>query len=159
MIAMDHTTTKIPPGWSEEIAHKVPFHKWLQSLQLWTLSTEIEGPKQGPAVAQRLGGTAKEIALAQMERPTSHPHAPLGNFNSLQYGEVMDLGDGQGAILRSGLDILVLRFGVEPGADKELAAFQRVWADNCSKYKLFPCGFALCAETPRAPSVNPLVPK
>ena len=93
MIAMDHTTTKILPGWSEEIAYKVPFHKWLQALQLWTLSTEIEGPKQGPAVAQRLGGTAKEIALAQMLRPTTHPHAPPGNFNSLQYGEVVDFGD------------------------------------------------------------------
>ena len=107
MIAMNHTTTKIPPGWSEEIAYKVPFHKWLQSLQLWTLSTEIDGPKQGPAVAQRLGGTAKEIALAQMERPTTHPHAPPGNFNSLQNGEVMDLGDGLGTVPRSGLDILV----------------------------------------------------
>ena len=106
-LPFEHSTPKIPPGWSEAIAHRDSFQRWRKDLQLWASGTELDQARIGPAVAQRLEGTAKEVAMAQMERPAGHPGAPGGVGNSLCHGEVMDFGDGLGAVPRSGLDTLV----------------------------------------------------
>ena len=100
------STTKIPPGWSEEIAAKYPFRKWLEQLTLWCSSTKLEPHKIGPAIALRLGGTAYQIAIAMSKRAARNPsNGVVGNC--LQYGEEMDFGDGMGYCHRGGYDILI----------------------------------------------------
>ena len=38
-----------------------PFRVWLKDLTIWAAGTELAVPLQAPAVAQRLGGTAKDL--------------------------------------------------------------------------------------------------
>ena len=53
--------TKTPPGWSPEGDKKYPFRDWLQDVELWLGATEVDPIKQGPALAMRIGGVAREI--------------------------------------------------------------------------------------------------
>ena len=115
-LSMAQSTTKVPPGWSEDISSKSPFHRWHEDLTLRMSSTELEPYKIGPAVALRLGGTAKEIALAQMKRPAHHPSSGVIG-DSLQCGETMDFEDCLALLHRTGVGILVhnlLLFKVRP---------------------------------------------
>ena len=100
-------------------------------------STELEPYRIGPTVALRLGGIAKEIALAQMKRPAYHPASGVIG-NSLQYGETMDFEDGLGLVHRTGVDILVHNISevrpADPGITIKLLLglfrFRRVGAEH-----------------------------
>ena len=57
-----HSTSKIPPYWEPAYELKgYPFRTWLQDLSIWAAGTELNQELQAPAVAQRLGGTAKDL--------------------------------------------------------------------------------------------------
>ena len=38
-----------------------PLSIWAQDIELWCAGTELPHDKQGPAIAQRLGGVAREL--------------------------------------------------------------------------------------------------
>ena len=60
--AHGHGTSKVPPYWetrSEQAGY--PFRIWLQDVNLWSGATELSPELQAPAVAQRLGGTARDL--------------------------------------------------------------------------------------------------
>ena len=55
-------SNKVPPYWGPELADTYPFRVWLQDLQLWAQSTDLDDTKLGSAVAGRLGGVARSLA-------------------------------------------------------------------------------------------------
>ena len=55
-------SNKVPPYCGTELAESYPYRVWLQDLQLWAQSTDLEEVKLGPAVAGRLGGVARSLA-------------------------------------------------------------------------------------------------
>ena len=56
------STSKVPPFWSPALELKgYPFRKWKRDLEVWVAGTELSWDRQGPAVVQRLGGTARDI--------------------------------------------------------------------------------------------------
>ena len=58
-----HSTSKIPPFWEPTLELKgYPFRVWLQDLDVWAAGTELQQEQQAPAVVQRLGGAARELA-------------------------------------------------------------------------------------------------
>ena len=59
-------SAKTPPAWAPEIDRKYPFRVWLTDLELWVNGTELPTERQGPAVAMRVGGTAREL-LREMD--------------------------------------------------------------------------------------------
>ena len=57
-----HSTSKIPPYWEPRYEQAgYPFRIWLQDVNLWSGGTELPLELQAPAVAQRLGGTARDL--------------------------------------------------------------------------------------------------
>ena len=53
---------KTQPFWAPELEQKgYPFQLWLKDVTLWAGGTELPANLQGPAIAQRLGGTAKDL--------------------------------------------------------------------------------------------------
>ena len=57
-----HSTSKVPPYWEPRLETKgYPFHVWIKDLTIWAAGTELAVQLQAPAVAQRLGGTAKDL--------------------------------------------------------------------------------------------------
>ena len=57
-----HSTSKIPPFWEPRFEQAgYPFRVWLQDVNLWSGGTELALELQAPAVAQRLGGTARDL--------------------------------------------------------------------------------------------------
>ena len=60
-----HSTSKIPPYWEPKLELTgYPFRVWLQDLDVWAAGTELQQEQQAPAVVQRLGGAARELARA-----------------------------------------------------------------------------------------------
>ena len=60
--AFGHSTSKIPPYWEPKLEQQgYPFRIWLQDVNLWSGGTELPLELQAPAVAQRLGGTARDL--------------------------------------------------------------------------------------------------
>ena len=56
------STSKVPPFWSPALELKgYPFRMWERDVEVWMAGTELAWDKIGPAMVQRLGGTAKEI--------------------------------------------------------------------------------------------------
>ena len=53
---------RIPPSWSPDHDRSYPFRFFVADLKLWSLSTDLDPVRQGPAVALRLGGAAKSLA-------------------------------------------------------------------------------------------------
>jgi len=94
--AMPHafTSTKVPPSWSPEMQSHYSFQDWVDDVNIWKCATDVQWQQQGPMVALQLGGLAREIAR---QVPTI----------DLMNGFVQDIGDGQGAIWRSGVDLLL----------------------------------------------------
>ena len=62
-------SSKVPPSWSPETDRRHPFRVWLADLTLWVSGAELPEPHQGPAVAMRIGGTAREL-LREMDPAT-----------------------------------------------------------------------------------------
>ena len=58
---------KVPPGWNPAAAGRYTFKAFKRDFFLWKETTSLEDHKIGPALALRLGGTPKEIALSMME--------------------------------------------------------------------------------------------
>ena len=57
-----HSTSKVPPFWEPRLEQAgYPFRIWLQDVRLWSGGTELALVLQAPAVAQRLGGTARDL--------------------------------------------------------------------------------------------------
>ena len=86
--------TKIPPAWDPARNADYSFADWKRDLRNWVLVTELTVAQQCPAVIFQLGELAKEVGY---EIPEG------GRIN----GMVLDFGDGQGRVHRSGLDILL----------------------------------------------------
>ena len=58
-----HSTSKVPPFWEPSLELRgYPFRTWLQDLDVWAAGTELQPEQQAPAVVQRLGGAARELA-------------------------------------------------------------------------------------------------
>ena len=56
------STSKVPPYWSPELELRgYPFRLWMRDVRLWIVGTELPADRQGPAIVQRLGGTAKAL--------------------------------------------------------------------------------------------------
>eukprot|EP00972_Heterocapsa_arctica_P070493 10413739-Heterocapsa_arctica.AAC.1 len=77
-----HATSKIPPYWSDNDS-RYSFKEWSSDLILWSISTELHLDKQAGAIAQQLGGVAKDISR------TIDP-------NIMQHGGRVDMNDGRG---------------------------------------------------------------
>ena len=45
------STYKTPPSWGPEKAHAYPFSQYVKDVMLWSLATDMDIFKQGPAVA------------------------------------------------------------------------------------------------------------
>ena len=58
-----HSTSKVPPYCEPSLELRgYPFRVWLQDLDVWAAGTELHQEQQAPAVAQRLGGDARQLA-------------------------------------------------------------------------------------------------
>ena len=56
------STSKVPPYWDPSLELRgYPFRVWLQDINIWAAGTELIPQLQAPAVAQRLGGTARDL--------------------------------------------------------------------------------------------------
>ena len=55
-------TNRVPPSWCPEKDKQYPLRVFLQDLRLWQVGTDMDVARQGPSVAQRLAGSAKELA-------------------------------------------------------------------------------------------------
>ena len=53
--------SKVAPGWSPERDKQYPLRTWTQDIRLWAMGTDTDVLKQGPVVAMRIGGTAREL--------------------------------------------------------------------------------------------------
>ena len=85
---------KVPPGYAPANEASYSFKDWVQDVNLWSLSTDILEAAKAPLLVLQLGGLARELAR---EIPT----------DTLQAGAIQDQNDGQGAIHRTGLSVLI----------------------------------------------------
>jgi hypothetical protein len=77
-------TLKTPPTWGPEMAQHYPFIQYVNDVILWTLATDMDRLRQGPAVAMQLSGAAKLV----VRQITESPHG----LQRIQQGE--QLPDG-----------------------------------------------------------------
>eukprot|EP00972_Heterocapsa_arctica_P045225 6676496-Heterocapsa_arctica.AAC.1 len=75
-----HATSKVPPRFWSDGESRDTFKEWPSDLILWAISTELHVEKQAGAMAQQLGGVAKEISR------TVDPYV-------MQHGGVVDMHD------------------------------------------------------------------
>ena len=83
-----------PPSWGPEVQHAYSFRHWLLDLMAWSVFTDIQEARKGPAVELVLSGTARDLIR---EIP----------IDVKTIGRVFDFGDGVGAIHRPGLDYII----------------------------------------------------
>ncbi|CAK0838336.1 unnamed protein product [Prorocentrum cordatum] len=56
------STSKVPPFWAPYLEQRgYPFRLWVQDVTLWCAATELQPQQRGPAIVQRLGGTARYL--------------------------------------------------------------------------------------------------
>ena len=78
--------SKVPPSWSPERDRQYPLRTWTQDVRLWALGTDIDPLKQGPVVAARIAGTAKELIRELDPNILAHGAAfPDENGNIVQF--------------------------------------------------------------------------
>ena len=53
------STHKTPPAWGPERAHVYPFSQYVKDVMLWSIATDMDIMRQGPAVAMQMTGAAK----------------------------------------------------------------------------------------------------
>ena len=71
-------TLKTPPQWSPEIASQYPYASFVNDVLLWSLATDMDRLRQGPAVAMQLGGTARLVVRQMTERPAGYAEIQQG---------------------------------------------------------------------------------
>ena len=54
-------TGRIPPGWAPEKERVYSYRNWLVDIRLWQAGTDIPAERQGPLVAMRLQGAARDM--------------------------------------------------------------------------------------------------
>ena len=74
-------TLRVPPPLSPEMENAFPFRHWILDTVMWSMATDLDEVRKGPAVTLQLGGLARDVAR---EIPP----------NVLANGDVVDLGDG-----------------------------------------------------------------
>ena len=97
-----------PPTWSPEMAHDPQYHytlrEWQRDVLRWAAATKVSYERQGPLLALAVGGAARTRADEISEI-------------ALRNGAIIDLGDGRGRVLRSGIELV-------------LAALHKAFPDN-----------------------------
>ena len=58
---LQQATGRIPPGWNPEKERAYSFRNWLVDIRLWQAGTDIAIERQGPLVAMRLQGAARDM--------------------------------------------------------------------------------------------------
>ena len=53
---------RIPPSWNPQSERVYSFRKFRLDLELWVAATDMDANRQGPAIAMRLGGDARQLA-------------------------------------------------------------------------------------------------
>ena len=53
------STMKTPPAWGPERANVYPFSQYVKDVMLWSIATDMDIMRQGPAVAMQMTGAAK----------------------------------------------------------------------------------------------------
>ena len=111
--------SRVPPAWCVERDRTYPLRRYVRDLQLWAVATDIPEARQGPVVALRLTGAARELVC---EMPVE----------MLTNGE--DINDAQGNLVehRSGVVCLVRALNARFGA---LAQEIQIW--NVSELMTF----------------------
>ena len=72
------STSKVPPYWAPYLEQRgYPFRLWAQDVMLWCAATELQPNQRGPAIVQRLGGTARDIM-----REVPVENIALGRFDA-----------------------------------------------------------------------------
>ena len=101
-------SSKVPPSWDPAWDRHYPFHIYQQDLGLWLAGVcELDAHQQGPAIAMRLQGVARDIVRVL-------------DMNTLMHGRVIpNPNNPQGqAIVQTGaqylLEVLRNRFGMLP---------------------------------------------
>ena len=86
-------TAETPPWWSPELesdpAYPYSIDEWRRDVRRWMAATKVAPERQGPLLALSLGTTARTIADDMSEEIIAR-------------GALVDLGDGRGAVPRSG---------------------------------------------------------
>ena len=91
-------TGESPPQWipNMEADSLYPYSvvEWERDVRRWCAATKVTAERQGPLLSLAVGSAAR-IYADQISTPV------------LQYGALMDLGDGLGNVHRTGVDILL----------------------------------------------------
>ena len=99
-----------PPIWSPEMSldtsYPYTLEEYMFDVSRWMAATKVAAERQGPMIALALGGAARTLAD---NIPTE----------LLASGSVADLGDGLGAVQRSGPKLLMIALGRQFPSDKE----------------------------------------
>ena len=61
------TTLKSPPSWGPEQAQHYPYIQYVNDMMLWSLATDMERIREGPAAAMQLTGAAKLVSRQLIE--------------------------------------------------------------------------------------------
>ncbi|CAK0852886.1 unnamed protein product, partial [Prorocentrum cordatum] len=73
------STSKVPPFWAPYLEQRgYPFRLWVQDVMLWCAATELQQHQRGPAIVQRLGGTARDLCREVPVEAIAH-----GRFDQL----------------------------------------------------------------------------
>ena len=90
--------TETPPSWTPEDALNTTFPYTLEEYVLdasrWQAATKVDAARQGPLVALAIGGAARTVV------------DKIPN-DVLVHGGVLDLGDGAGAVHRTGVQLII----------------------------------------------------
>eukprot|EP00971_Amphidinium_carterae_P348964 6490767-Amphidinium_carterae.1 len=62
-LSLESSKKDVPPGWRPGL-HRYPFSRYLERVRLWVCTTDMRAGQQGPALASRLEGRPKDIALS-----------------------------------------------------------------------------------------------
>ena len=80
------STSKVPPFWAPYLEKRgYPFRIWTQDVMLWCAATELHVAQRGPAIVQRLGGTARDICREVPVETIAHGRWDM-NGNQIEDG-------------------------------------------------------------------------
>ena len=102
---------KVPPSWGVEKERQYPLRMFVQDVELWGLATDLPEARQGPALALRLTGHAREMIR---EMPPQ----------LLAFGQ--EIADAAGNIIgrRTGVECFLRALNTRYGAlDQEIQIF------------------------------------
>ena len=85
---------KTLPSWDPASNHQYSFDQWRRDMMYWSMFTDIDDRKQGPAALMRLGGLAREFAHEL-------------NSADIQNGALVDWGDGAGPVPTNAVHVLI----------------------------------------------------